>query len=514
MPPAPDLEERIVRSKRKVFVEGSSLPAKATDKLLDARSFSLIIGRPPKTRAHTFGEAPAAGPVTGTRKALVLLVDFSDKAGAEPQAHFVELLFSVGTFGTGSMRDFYKEVSYGSLDVTGQVLGSGGPTAGWFRASQPKTVYTSGNYGFGSYPNNAQKLVEEVIDLAAPHVNFADYDNDGDGVVEALVVIAAGSGAEATGNVDDLWSHKWSIPNPRTYNNVRIENYFMASEDGRAGVMSHELGHLLMRWPDLYDTDYSSAGTGKWDLMAGGSWNNGGNTPAHPTAWCKAKVGWVNPTVVHNAAVAATIKPYATTAQVYKLPLGDADSKEYFLLSNRRKEDFDQHLPGEGLVIEHVDDNRTNNTDEDHYLVDIEQCDGRFDLNKNANKGDAGDAWPCNGKAFSAGSTPNTLAYDGTDHQISVSNIQQSGDDITADISVGGVAVKQWYTDQTVKYTFVHHTTQYAYVNLEGLGWRRIQAGAADGVTNMLSAFCEALTSGQKVHTYADDSNVYTMYLP
>jgi hypothetical protein len=36
----------------------------------------------------------------------------------------------------------------------------------------------------------------------------------------------------------------------------------------------HELGHLLLGQPDLYDTDYSSRGTGRWDLMAGGSWNN------------------------------------------------------------------------------------------------------------------------------------------------------------------------------------------------------------------------------------------------
>ncbi len=512
MPPAPELEERIIRSKAKVFDERGALPRQPTAKLLDARSFSLIIGRPPKTRAHTFGEPIAPAPVTGTRKALVLLVDFSDETAATAQPSVVQLLFSVGTFATGSMRDFYKEASYNKLDVTGQVLGTG-PTAGWYRASEPKTYYTAGNYGFGTYPNNAQRLVEEVIDMAAPHVNYADYDNDGDGVVEALVVIAAGSGAEATGNVDDLWSHKWAIPSPKTYNGVKIQSYFMAPEDGRCGVMAHELGHLLMKWPDLYDTDYSSAGTGHWDLMAGGSWNNGGQTPAHPTAWCKAQVGWVNPTVVLNAALSVKIKPYASNAQVYKLPMGSASSKEYFLLSNRQQTKFDQHLPGEGLVIEHIDDNRTNNTDENHYLVDIEQCDGNFDLNKNKNRGDATDPWPCNGKDFTATSTPNTKAYDGTDHKISVTNVQRMGDDITADINVGGVTMKKWHTNKSVQYAFVHHTSQYAYAFIETLGWRRIKPGAADGVTNMLDAFCNAVANSRKVHVYADDSFVYTMYL-
>ena len=26
--------------------------------------------------------------------------------------------------------------------------------------------------------------------------------------------------------------------------------------------------------------------------MAGGSWGGGGNTPVHPSAWCKANQGW------------------------------------------------------------------------------------------------------------------------------------------------------------------------------------------------------------------------------
>ena len=60
-----------------------------------------------------------------------------------------------------------------------------------------------------AYPQNAQRLAEDVIDLENPFVNFSQYDNDGDGVVEALVIIAAGSGGEVTGSTSDIWSHKW-----------------------------------------------------------------------------------------------------------------------------------------------------------------------------------------------------------------------------------------------------------------------------------------------------------------
>ena len=37
-------------------------------------------------------------------------------------------------------------------------------------------------------------------------------------------------------------------------------------------------------WPDLYDTDDSSAGIGSWCLMSAGSWGGGGLRPVHPSA--------------------------------------------------------------------------------------------------------------------------------------------------------------------------------------------------------------------------------------
>lgn len=512
-PPSPELEEKIINSKKR-FLAGEDLPEVDSVDVLDLRTFALITGRPKKTRAHTLvAPTKAFSPVLGTRKALVLIVDFSDKPATQTQAHYNDMLFSSGTYATGSMRDFYREASYNKLDVTGKVSGSGGPTAGWYRAPQAKSYYTDGNYGFNSYPRNAQKLVEDVVDLANPFVNFSEYDNDGDGVVDALVIIVAGSGGEATGNVNDFWSHKWGIA-PKSVDGVTVQTYFMAPEDGRVGVMAHELGHLLLKWPDLYDTDYSSAGTGRWDLMAGGSWNNGGHTPAHPTAWCKVQAGWINPTTIFNAQQDVTIKPYATNAQTYKLPVGSVGSKEYFLVSNRQKTGFDRHIPGEGCIIEHVDDNQSNNTDETHYLVDIEQADGRSDLNKNANRGDATDPFPNGSNSkFTATTTPNSKSYSGSDSRVAVTNIKRAGNHITGTINVGGVSVKTWLYNKKVLRTYASHHSQNAWVNIEGAGWRKIKAGSSDGVTDMFVVFCEAISNAGKVHVYLDASSVYRVQL-
>lgn len=510
VPPAPELEEKILRSK-KLVLAGKALPEAGTVDILDLRSYTLITSRPKRTRSHTFiSTGKRLAPVLGTRRALVLLVDFSDKGATQNQQHYTDMLFSNSTYETGSLQDYYREASYGKLTVTGTVSGQGGITTGWYRAPQPYSYYTDGQYGFGDYPKNAQKLVEDVVDRAAPFVNFADYDNDGDGFVDALFIVHAGPGAEVTGNVNDIWSHAWGI-NPKTVNGVKVSGYSMEPEDGKIGVFCHELGHVF-GLPDLYDTDYSSAGTGRWDLMAGGSWNGNGDKPAHPTAYCKIKLGWVNPTIIFNAQQNVTVKSYANNEQVYKLPVGSASSQEYFLVSNRQQAGFDSQLPGEGLIVEHIDENQANNTDESHYLVDIEQCDGKSDLNKNANRGDATDPFPCSANAaFTASTTPSSKAYDGSDSKVAITNIQRSGDDIKADINVG--VVKGWYYNKKVVSTFTHYTTQWAWANIDGLGWRRIKDGAADGVTNLFNVCCEAVANGSTVHVYADGDFIYTMYL-
>lgn len=503
MPPSPELQEKIMQTKAAILREANLSNIDDLD-ILDLRTFTLIASRPRQTRAHEFTGEKAS--VTGTRKAIVLLVDFSDKVATRPQSQINNLLF---TDGTNSMKDFYKEASYNQLAVTGEVKGSA--ATGWFRAPRPKSYYTNGNYGFGSYPQNAQKLTEDIIDLANPFVNFSQYDNDGDGFVEALVIVCAGTGGEQTGNTSDIWSHKWGIT-PKTVDGVKIDRYFMAPEDGKVGVMAHELGHLLCGFPDLYDTDYSSRGTGSWDLMAAGSWGGGGDKPAHPTAWCKYKAGWVNPTVIFNQEVDVTIRPYKDFKDVFKLPIGAVDSKEYFLLSNRRKLGFDGSIPGEGLLIEHIDENKTGNTDENHYLVDVEQADGLRQLNTNVNSGDANDVFPtATNSQFTATSNPNSKAYNGSDSKISVTNIQRSGNNITAKINVGGTGATTTITKKVLQ-VFTSPHSQNAWAFIESVGWRKVDMLSADGVTNTFEALIAARSSGKTITAQVDGSKVSLLY--
>jgi hypothetical protein len=70
-----------------------------------------------------------------------------------------------------------------------------------------------------------------------------------------------------------------------------------------------------------------------------------------------------------------------------------------------------------------------------------------------------------------------------------------------------------WLDNVTVTQTFATTEPQNAWAYFQGYGWRKIQQGAADGVTNMLAVFAQAVAKGRPVTVYADGSLVYQAYL-
>jgi hypothetical protein len=79
---------------------------------------------------------------------------------------------------------------------------------------------------------------------------------------------------------------------------------------------------------------------------------------------------------------------------VHRLWTGGAQGQEYFLLEHRRRTGFDSELPGEGLLVWHVDDAQEDNSDEQHHLVGLLQADGLRELEQDLNRGDGGDCYP------------------------------------------------------------------------------------------------------------------------
>ncbi|HRP88739.1 MAG TPA: M6 family metalloprotease domain-containing protein [Edaphocola sp.] len=378
--------------------------------------------------------AAERAPLSGTVRVAVVLVDFSDKVMTTSKSHFEDLFFSLGKISTGSVREYFREVSHGIIDIQGQVVGP-------YRMPKTLSQYAHGASGTGGVSPNARTMAKDAAVASNPSINFVPYDNDLDGFVDAFVVIHAGSGAEQTGSTGDIWSHKWVLEGGTPYTadgSTKIYSYLTVPEDCRLGVCAHELGHLLFGFPDLYDTDYSSEGIGNWCLMAGGSWNNGGNTPAHPSAWCKCKQNWVTMENHTTNKSNVAIEDVKSSYKVHRLWKNGASSNEYFLVENRQKNLFDKFIPNGGLLIWHIDEATANNTNETHYKVALMQADGQKDLENDNNRGDSGDCYPgsTNNIKFNNTSNPNSKSYAGSNTCVAVNNISAPAAVMHADLAV------------------------------------------------------------------------------
>lgn len=412
VPPHPKLREQIKRETTESGVSGGLLKLLTTHPKPPTRKLrSTQLETPPQN----------ARVLRGTLRIIVVLVEFADCPMKQTARHFGDLFFSTCAIATGSVREYYTEVSHGLVDITGDAVGP-------FVMPLTLAEYVHGAAGIGDTPPNAQTMARDAVIAAAaatPAVNFDIYDNDGNGFVDAFVIVHAGQGAELTGSLNDLWSHKWVLEGGAYgVNATHVFDYLTVSEDCRIGACCHELGHLLFNFPDLYDTDYTSQGVGDWCLMGSGAWGEGGDVPSHPSAWCKLIQGWVE---VENCTTNAFVElcDVKNTYTVLRLWGYGNRSTEYFLVENRQRQMFDRSLPASGLLVWHIDEMVENNTNENHYMVALVQADGRRDLEHAVNLGDDGDPFPgsVNNLTFAKESNPNSQSYNGGDTCVAVTNI-------------------------------------------------------------------------------------------
>ena len=295
-------------------------------------------------------KAAKSFPTTGEQTVLCLLMQTPDRQFVKTQAEF-DALFNQMNYtvdgATGSFREFYLENSYGLLDVTVDVFGP----------------YTA-EHNMSHYAADARLLVAEGVHLADDDVNYADYDVTGNGYVDGLYMIFAGYGQEAGGGPNTIWSHAWAVWPAIELDGTLIFRYACSPElrgnSGsnitRIGVVAHEFGHTLGA-PDFYDTDGNTggafAGTGNWDLMASGTWNNGGATPAHHNGFTKVYFyNWASATIINSPDHLVLNNAAEYDDSFYRI--NTTTTNEYFLLENREKHLFDAHIPGSGMIIYHV----------------------------------------------------------------------------------------------------------------------------------------------------------------
>lgn len=291
--------------------------------------------------------------ITGTMNVPVLVGYFGSGPGSS--IPFTDAALETQLFGsnpTGSVSDYYDEVSYGQFTIDGIVRP-------WFQVAQNNTFYAGTSQGLT--PGNARTgtFIEELLDANDASINFGLYDNDGpdgipnsgddDGFVDVLCVVQSLRGAEC-GLVNNIQSHAWRYsawPNsggaPYPTNDPRFGGGFIRVDDynitsalscitapttiTEIGTLCHELGHGL-GLPDLYGVNPANGaptgdkGAGDWSLMATGNWNTPAS-PAHFDAWCKTELGWLVPSVVSWQPTLVDIPAVETDGTAYMLPFTD-----------------------------------------------------------------------------------------------------------------------------------------------------------------------------------------------
>ena len=340
-------------------------------------------------------QPPQPIPVAGTKtiRNVVILACFSNhwnSAGGTVNASYGRVAVSEYTNlfnqaghtadgAVGSVRDYYREVSYSNLTVESVV-------SAWVKLPKSESYY--GADGTSPDTNLLQMFSDAIAAADSAGFDFAQGDSDGDGWVDCLTVIHSGHGQEITGNPSTcIWSQQGELASYVTKDGVKMkrchtEPALRGSTSStsiiRIGVICHEMGHFF-GLPDLYDYSNFTDGIGKWGIMAYGSWNGSeGNRPAHFSAYSKCMLGFVKPVIAHSLR-GTTLARVENNASVLMLRDGMTNG-EYFLVENRANAGFDNDPASlfPGAVIYHVDGKSVNNdlSTWSHPLLKIEEADG------------------------------------------------------------------------------------------------------------------------------------------
>lgn len=253
-------------------------------------------------------------PTTGTRKLLVILVEFSNCTLTTTPAAWYSRFFDTSTNAL-SLVNYYSDNSYGNLTVQPLSHTQTGCPAGVVKV---RLSISHPNINSMENKTRATDLdwMNPALIAASQYVNFASLDTDGDGWIESneLNVYFIPAGYEHTSSTKTpcypghMW---WSEGSYRaTVQNKVLEKWAVCGElmtsgttdyQHTVGVLVHELGHSMCGLPDLYDRDLVNKGLGRFSAMSHGCHGKdspsslAGQCPVSMDSWSRQYAGWNAP---------------------------------------------------------------------------------------------------------------------------------------------------------------------------------------------------------------------------
>ncbi|MDW7681768.1 MAG: hypothetical protein SCK70_14495, partial [bacterium] len=395
------------------------------------------------------------------------MAEFQDVFGNTnwERSDFSNMLFSSNEYNTetnevtspsgddvfGSLRDYYDTMSNGDLTITGQILNDplpGGDTPDWIRLSHDKIWYRNNSYWY---------LYNEAVDSA----DARGYDVS-TGSTTKLVIIYAGNFYLSNLNPRNLGSsyimyERWKGRGADNYDDGPNGDNDTTSPFGHIGVHAHEFGHFFWGF-DLYNSPNTIV---DWSLMGDacdlggtvqGGFNTRGSCPGPINPELRRRKGWITVHDLTSDSLDANLPYSEATPTVYRRQI---DTNEYFLIENRRFQNYSRFLPGYtlghggGMMIWHVTgttaaiylERADNVTDGDYY------------------NGEPNDIFPgptVDNHNFNTTTTPNSNRFDGAVSHFAVNSISEPASTMTADF-----CINYWSGDITSNTTWTSANSPY-----------------------------------------------------
>lgn len=303
-----------------------------------------------------------------------------------------------GSGNWGSVSEYFRDQSNGQFVPEYVVMGP-------ITLNEPYSYYGK-NESITDLNINIfyRELTQKAQDWATQRgINWMDFDNDGDGVVDMLESIYAGYGENACDDPNTIWPK--NSYGTVTVNGIKYQSYLCTNElyspknpkcEG-IGVICHEFGHSL-GLPDFYDTNYIAYGMDYWDVMDSGCYCYGGYRPCSLSAYEREFLGW-DKLVTLEAGVDQTVTVYPLTDELYRGKgykiVNPADNNEYYVIENRQSSPagWDTNIGRgsktlgylSGLLITHIHYVESRwlannvNTVPSHQLITVMPADGTLD---------------------------------------------------------------------------------------------------------------------------------------
>ncbi len=427
-----------------------------------------------------------------TQNLLVILVQFNDVSGTTTVSYFQSQFFGTAQ---KSVKDYFDKMSLGryTIQPASETSGTSDGIVGWItiNSNHPNCEqYSDSTQRILCYQNN---IVKPALQGADSSVNFSNYDSNNNGIIDptelSIIIVVAGhegSMISCKNNFSDLtWAHRSRMSTPPTHDSVQIPDYAIfgekhcrttstgvAENSASIGVIIHELGHLMLGLPDLYDIDGTSWGIGGFGVMGSGSWGRvstaewPGTTPVYMSAWTRKYTGFLTPILYSNNSNQQNIQvENYTGSNANIIKVNTNSGYEYFLITYRTPKagtydeglkifSYDQNtgtykINNGGILIWHIDQKiwstcKTNNKcnfNENDKMVDLEEADGKQDLDQKTsalqNIGDQ-DFFNVTG-AFNSNTNPDSNLKDGSPSGVSirVASFDNANDRYLIDLTAG-----------------------------------------------------------------------------